>query len=217
MSEAYRVMSFHHVTPSKRRRMLEEGLLPLLDNFSNVDLLSETIDDIMSHQDALKMNVDEFDYYENSILTVQAMIKGDWLVEYYGRQNPLYLHKLDGYRHDTRVHLYVKHFAHVAHSFKVRPEALSDKGHEILESTIHLETLPLSFAKMLERFEEMVTKRDEKRTKDQVAQSIEEAQRKKDSKRSAQGAPIRRSGRPSRNGEVRIIKPATKQSRSDII
>lgn len=217
MSEAYRVMNYHHVTSSKRKRLLEEGLVPILDYFANVHLLQESIDDIMFHEDALRMKVEEFDAYEDRILTIQSMLKGDWLVEYVSRDQPIRIHKLDGYRHNTKVHLYVKHFAHVAHSFSIKPNALSETGYAILESAAHLETLPLSFSKSLDKYELLVKQREEKKSQDEIKRSIAEANRIKEERRNLRAVSSRKPGRPSRNGEVRIIKPAFKNVKDDII
>lgn len=175
MNEAYRVEKFHHVTPEKRLRLLEEGLVPILDKFPNVHILENSADDIMFHEDGLRMDISTYDTYENQILTIQAMLQGDWLVEYYDRSSQLYLHKVDGYRYDTRTHLYIKHFVHIAYSFPVSPKALSTRAHEILESTTHLDTLPLSFVKMLDTYEKTVREREAERARHELDASITEA------------------------------------------
>lgn len=210
MSEAYRVVRFHHVTPGKRRRLLEDNLIPLIDRFENNNLLKDSIDDIMLSSYAQTLNIDEYDIAEEQILTIQAMIKGDWLVEYYGTKRPIYLHKIDGYSHNHRAHLYIKHFANIAHTFRVEPGIFSKNDHEILAAASHLETMPLSFATMLEQYEELVKARDDKSKIESIELAKIESKRVKEERRIANGTTsFRRPGRQSKNGEVRIIKPAT--------
>jgi hypothetical protein len=210
MSEAYRVMTFHHVTPSKRRRLLDDKLIPILDRFEEFNLLEHSIDDIMLSPYAQTLNIGEYDITEEQILTIQAMVKGDWLVEYYGTKRPIYLHKIDGYSHNRRAHLYIKHFAHIAHTFKVESSIFSEKDHETLAAASHLETMPLSFANMLEQYEELVKARDEKIKQESIELAKIESGRIKEKRRISNGTTSnRRPGRRSKNGEVRIIKPAT--------
>lgn len=128
MPKAYRVKRYDHVTPAKRRRLLEEKLVPLLDESSN------------------------------STVDIQSFLsKGDWLIEYVDYDNPLYLYKVKTYQFKPRLHLYIDHFAEVEHLYRLEGSALSDSTHILLTRTDHLEQLPAQICDIFRAYHEKAT------------------------------------------------------------
>lgn len=113
MAKAYRIKRYDHVTPAKRRRLLEEKLVPLLDESA-----------------------------ENAPTIQTYLNEGDWLIEYaeYGKQ--FYIYKVKAYHYKPRLHLYIKHFAEAEHIYRLESSYLADDTHILLASTDHLELLP---------------------------------------------------------------------------
>lgn len=113
MSRAYRIKRYDHVTAAKRRRLLEEDLVPLSD---------EPLENTPDIQNYLK--------------------EGDWLVDYESFGKSFYVFRFKLYRYEPRLHLYVKHFAETDSVLRIHGSVLSDNSHLALSSAKHLELLP---------------------------------------------------------------------------
>jgi hypothetical protein len=134
MGKAYRIKRFDHVTTAKRRRLLEEGLVPVLDE---------------SPADAPGFK----DYFR----------EGDWLVEYRYSNKALYIYKVKAYHHKPHLDLYIKHFIEADIIYKLGSTYLSDDTHILLARANHLEALPPHVFDMFNRYQDKVnTDPDEK-------------------------------------------------------
>lgn len=125
MRSAYRIKRYEHITPAKRRRLLEEKLVPILDD--NRDKVN---------------NIEDF------------LKEGDWLVEYRDSDRPIYLYKVKSYQHKLRLHLYVKHFIEAEIIYKLEGSYFSEDVQSILASTEHLGILPTHIFNLLEEYHE---------------------------------------------------------------
>lgn len=113
MGKAYRIKRYDHVTPAKRRRLLEEDLVPILDQPA-----------------------------ENAPDVRHLLSEGDWLVEYRDKTKPIYIYKVKTYRYKPHLHLYVKHYAESNNVYQLGSEYFSDNTHLLLSEAKHLESLP---------------------------------------------------------------------------
>ena len=119
MSHAYRIKRYEHVTPAKRQRLLEEKLIPILDESSE----SQT---------------DIKDYLH----------KGDWLVEYRDEDSHLYLYEVNRYQYKPHLHLYIKHYIQAATIYRLDSSSVPLDIRTSLSDAHHLELLPDSVLKM---------------------------------------------------------------------
>lgn len=198
MSEAYRIKRFHHVTSAKHRRLRDEKLIPLLDHLANNHIIKEDMDSLLSSDEAMQMRMDEFDSLEKVLGVVQNILDGDWLVDCIDEAQPIYIMKFKRYSYQPHKHLFVKHFGVVSHVFKVEPNSLpTDLLIPILRAS-HLDTLPLSISKTLDKYEilALAMEEQEKENKDHIEllQATSKVKR----------------GRPTMNGPVIIKKPASR-------
>lgn len=197
MSEAYRVKKFYHVTEAKHKRLREESLVPLLARLPDNHILAEEIDDLLTSDEAMSLHIDDFDRLEEHISTIQNLIDGDWLIDYDEDSDYAYLMKFKKYIYNAHKHLYIKHFGYVSHTFKVQISELPIEVLTPLSHARHLETLPLSVSDLLDHYEVL-------------ALALESQKKEEDQ---FDGHPVKiatKRGRPSKNGEVKIIKPAYK-------
>lgn len=198
MSEAYRIKKFHHVTETKHRRLRKEKLIPLVDRLPLYHLHEDDLDDLLSSREAMQLRMEDIDALEDALNIIRNMLKGDWLIDYRGDDQPVYLMKYKKYSCLPHKHLFVKHFAEVSHVFEVK---LSDLPPDVLEPLLHaghLETLPLSVSRMLDKYEVLALALEQEAAKKVVEK--EEPTKTTGLKR----------GRPSKNGPVIIRKTASK-------
>ena len=199
MSEAYRIKRFHHVTELKHRRLRQDKLIPLLDRLAAYHIMKDEIDDLLSTDEAMQLHMDDIDRLEDSLGIIQNLLEGDWLIDYRGDERPTYLMKFKKYSYQPHKHLFVKHFGEVSHVFEVKPVDLPEDVREPLLHAAHLETLPLSVSNMLDKYEVLALELEKQK---------EEA-KKQEKVKAADTTKLRR-GRPSKHGEVRVVKAATK-------
>lgn len=134
MPRAFRVKRYDHVTPAKRRRLLEESLIPILD---------ETTNELLDIQN----------YLQN----------GDWLIEYNESNEPFYLYRVKSYQHEPHLHLYVKHYIKADFIYKLESTQLSDTQHSLLASADHLDALPVELLDMANSYNDsIITDYDER-------------------------------------------------------
>jgi len=127
MANVYRIIRYDHVTPAKRRRLLEEKLVPLL-----------------TESDESAPNI------------ASSFTKGDWLIEYEDSTGPFYLYKFKEYQYKPRLHMYVKHYAQVDLMYRLESSFLTDDKHEEIYRTSHLEQLPPEVTDQLVRYENTI-------------------------------------------------------------
>jgi hypothetical protein len=197
MSEAYRIKKFHHITEAKHKRLREENLVPLLARLSSSHIVTDEIDDLLASEEAMSLHIDEFDSLEEHICTIQNLLEGDWLIDFNEYNQYLYLMKFKKYSYQAHKHLYIKHFGQVSHVFKVGIDELSDDVLTPLIKADHLQTLPLIVSNILDRYEVL-------------ALASETQAKERESRSKAPAITTIKRGRPSKNGEVKIIKPAYK-------
>lgn len=123
MPNAYRTKRFNIVSNTKRRRLLEENLVPILNES---DSLAENI------QNYLK--------------------EGDWLIEYIDYESPLYIFRVKAYRHEPRLHLYIKHFIQADLVYELSATHLPDETKTLLAKSEHLEALPKQTYEILDDY-----------------------------------------------------------------
>lgn len=194
MSEAYRIKRFHHVTQAKQKRLRDEKLVPLMAQFPFTRVMSEEVDDLLSTDEAMALKMDEIDALEGQLYTIQNLIDGDWLIDYVNSEQPAYIMKFERYSYHQHRHLYIKHFAHVSHIFKVKSRDMPEEVLEPLTSARHLQTLPLSVSSMFDKYELLASAQEQQ---EQVETRAKEKPHKIIKRRSN-----------SRNGEVRIVRVA---------
>lgn len=127
MPKAFRVKRYDHVTPAKRMRLLEESLVPILD---------EPTQDSLDIQNYLQ--------------------KGDWLIEYNESSELFYLYRVKSYRHEPRLHLYIKHFIKADFIYELESAQLSDDSRTLLTSANHLEVLPVQLFDMADSYNDRI-------------------------------------------------------------
>jgi hypothetical protein len=134
MCNVYLVKRFNHVTLAKRRRLLEENLVPILDESA-----------------------------ENAPYIIDYFKEGDWLVEYRDSDKPLYVYKVKSYCYKPHLHLYVKHFIEAENIYKLDKSYVSADTHILLSRANHLEALPRYVCDMCVSYQDKVnTDPDEK-------------------------------------------------------
>lgn len=199
MSEAYRIKKFHHVTGAKQKRLRDEKLVPLIARLPFAHVISDSVDDMLSTKEAMALKMDEIDLLEEQLYVTQNLLEGDWLIDYINSEQPAYIMKFERYGYHQHRHLYIKHFGHVSHVFKVKPNDMPEEVLEPLASAGHLGTLPLSVSNMLDKYEVLALA--------QAQQEQKEAREKSKPDKTKPDKIVKKRAN-SRNGEVKIVRAA---------
>lgn len=127
-TRSFRIRRYAHVSPSKYRRLLEESLIPILDDSIH------KLPDIQNY-----------------------LSEGDWLVEFAGLEAPVKCYRFKQYRHKPHLHLYIKHYAEADVAFELDITGLSGEALKLLELADHLEILPPEISDRLIEYNESLS------------------------------------------------------------
>ena len=191
MLTAYRIKKYHHVSNARQARLRHENLVPLFDLLPNQSLLDDDVDTILSSEEAMASQLDDVRTAEAQINAIRSIRDGDWLIEYNGKEQPMYLMRFNRYEHRQHKHLYVKHFATITHVFSVESSVIQDSSLPILNNADHLMMLPFSVSMILKKYEAVILAQEEK---DSTANKTPHKKHQSLKRRKARRVPLFRNG-----------------------